>query len=70
MHEEHLTILEKVFECLHQIHLKVNLEKCIFGNQEVSFLGFMLTTEGIKPGHNKLQMIKDAKPPTTIKMVR
>jgi hypothetical protein len=29
-----------------------------------------LTPKGIKPGCNKLQAIKDAKPPTTIKMVR
>jgi hypothetical protein len=36
----------------------------------VSYLGFTLTPEGIKPGQNKLQAIKDAKPPTIIKMVR
>jgi hypothetical protein len=27
MHEENLTVLENIFECLHQNHLKVNLEK-------------------------------------------
>jgi transposase InsO family protein len=69
-HDDHLQVLEKVFERLHANHLKVNLEKCVFGNQEVSYLGFTLTPEGIKPGRNKLQAIKDAKPPTTIKMVR
>jgi hypothetical protein len=30
----------------------------------------MLTPEGIKPGRNKLQAIRDAQPPTNIKMVR
>jgi Reverse transcriptase (RNA-dependent DNA polymerase) len=35
-HDEHLKVLEKVFERLHKNHLKVNLEKCVFGNQEVS----------------------------------
>jgi Reverse transcriptase (RNA-dependent DNA polymerase) len=69
-HDEHLAVLEKVFEWLLKNHLKVNLEKCVFGKQEVSYLGFTLTLEGIKPGRNKLQAIKDAKPPTTIKMVR
>jgi hypothetical protein len=69
-HEQHLQVLEKVFQRLEQNHLKVNLEKCFFGNQEVSYLGFTLTPEGIKPGRNKLQAIKDAKPPTNIKMVR
>jgi hypothetical protein len=69
-HEEHLQVLEKVFDRLHTNHLKINLDKCVFGNQEVSYLSFMLTPKGIKPGQNKLQAIKDAKPPTTIKMVR
>jgi hypothetical protein len=66
-HEEHLNVLEKVFKRLHKNHLTVNLEKCAFGNQEVSYLGFTLTPEGIKPRRNKLQAIK---PPTTIKMLR
>jgi len=69
-HEEHLLVLEKVFQRLEQNHLKVNLDKCFFGNQEVSYLGFTLMPQGIKPGRNKLQAIKDAKPPTNIKMVR
>jgi hypothetical protein len=69
-HEEHLKVLEKVFECLHQNHLKVNLEKCVFGNREVSYLRFMLTPEGIKPGRSKLQAIWDAQLPTNIEMVR
>jgi hypothetical protein len=46
------------------------LDKCVFGKQEVSYLGFTLTPEGIKPGCNKLQAIRDARPPITIKMVR
>ncbi len=35
-HDEHLQVLEKVFQRLEQNHLKVNLDKCFFGNQEVS----------------------------------
>jgi len=46
------------------------LEKCVFRNKEVSYLGFTLTPEGIKPGKNKLKAIKDAKPPTDIKTIR
>jgi hypothetical protein len=37
------------------------LGKCIFGNKEVSYLGFTLTPEGIKPGKNKLKAIQTAK---------
>jgi hypothetical protein len=35
-HQDHLVVLEKVFERLHTNHLKINLEKFVFGNQEVS----------------------------------
>jgi len=55
---------------LHQNHLKVHLEKCIFGNCEVSYLVFTLTPEGINPRHKKLQAIRDAQPPMNIKKVR
>jgi hypothetical protein len=40
-----------------------------FGNKEVSYLGFTLTLEGIKPGKNKLNAIKEAKPPTDVKTI-
>jgi hypothetical protein len=50
--------------------LKINLEKCIFGNKEVSYLGFTLTPEGIKPGKNKLKDIQTAKAPADIKTIR
>ncbi len=35
----------------------------------MSYLGFTLTPEGIKPGKNKLKAIKDAKPPMVIKTI-
>jgi hypothetical protein len=69
-HERHLQILEQVLEWMQQNHLKINLEKCIFGKKEVSYLGFTLTPEGIKPGKNKLKAIQTAKAPADIKIIR
>jgi Reverse transcriptase (RNA-dependent DNA polymerase) len=69
-HKRHLQVLDQVLARLHKNHLKINLEKSIFGNKEVSYLGFTLTPEGIKLGKNKLKAIKDAKPPTDIKTIR
>jgi Reverse transcriptase (RNA-dependent DNA polymerase) len=69
-HEDHVKMLEQVLQRLHSHNLKINLDKCFFGNKEVSYLGFTLTPEGIKPGKNKLKAIKDAKPPTDIKTIR
>jgi hypothetical protein len=39
--------------------LKINLDKCVFGKWEVSYLGFTLMPEGIKPGKSKIKAMKD-----------
>ncbi len=39
-HEEHLVTLNQVLEQLIHHNIKINLQKCIFGRQEVSYLGF------------------------------
>ncbi len=48
-HEEHLATLNQVLKCLVQHSIKINLQKCILGSKKVSYLGFCLTEEGIKP---------------------
>jgi len=42
----------------------------VYLEKEVSYLGFTLLPEGIKPGKNKLKEIKDEKPPTDMKTIR
>ncbi len=69
-HEKHLEALEQVLLRLHQHHLKINLDKCLFGDQQVSYLGFTLTPEGIKPGDAKLKSIQKADPPNDVKEIR
>jgi hypothetical protein len=55
---------------LHQHHLKINLDKCLFGDKQVSYLGFSLTPEGINPGEAKLKAIKNPGPPNNVKEIR
>jgi Reverse transcriptase (RNA-dependent DNA polymerase)/RNase H-like domain found in reverse transcriptase len=69
-HEKHLEALEQVLMRLQQHHLKINLDKCLFGDQQVSYLGFTLTPEGIKPGEAKLKTIRQATPPDDVKGIR
>jgi hypothetical protein len=69
-HEEHLATLGQVLKCLVQHKIKINLQKCIFGIKEVSYLGFRLTEEGIKPGTDKLKAVKNAPPPSSVHEVR
>ncbi len=41
-----------------------------FRSKEVSYLGFRLTEEGIKPGTDKLKAVKNASPPPSVHKVR
>jgi hypothetical protein len=45
------------------------MDKCIFGNRDVYYLGFTLIPEAVKPGHKKLKATQEAKPPTDIKTI-
>ena len=69
-HEEHRTTLKKVFARLRQHNLKIRLEKCHFANTSVDYLGFRLTPEGVLPGTDKTQVLKDAQPPDSVQKVR
>jgi len=70
IHKDPLAYLEKVLQRLEENHMKLNIEKCFFGNTEVSYLGLVLTPEGSKPGRDKLRATKAARPPTDMKAVR
>jgi len=69
-HNKHLEILDELFTRLRKHGLKINLPKSFFGAEEVSYLGFKLTPEGIKPGSGKLKAVAAAKPPNDIHEVR
>jgi hypothetical protein len=64
-----MKVLKQVLQRLYSHNLKINLDKCFFGNKEVSCFGSTLTPKGIKLGKNKLKAIKDAKPPTHVKTI-
>ena len=52
--EEHVKLLEKVFACLHKHEFYCKLKKCNFPQRSTTFLGFDITTEGLKIGDTKL----------------
>jgi Reverse transcriptase (RNA-dependent DNA polymerase) len=69
-HDEHLATLDQVLHRLVSHNIKINIQKCLFGSKEVSYLGFHLTEEGIKPGIDKLKAVKNAPPPSSVHEVR
>lgn len=43
------TAVDQVFDRLALHQVKINLPKCEFGSDDVAYLGFKMTKEGIKP---------------------
>ena len=69
-HAQHRLSLQTLFNRLRAANLKLNIEKCEFGSENVTYLGFRLTPQGILPGTDKLAAVKNATPPTNVHQVR
>ena len=68
--EEHLLHLTMVLEKLKQAKLKINPDKSVFLKEEIKYLGFVISAEGLKgdPEHERKAM--EVKRPQTVKQVR
>nr|GEV57016.1 hypothetical protein [Tanacetum cinerariifolium] len=62
-----LADISKTFDNLKKINMKLNLKKCPFGVEEGKFLGYMVTSEGIKANHKKTKTLADLQSPRTLK---
>ena len=65
--EEHKQHLRTVLSKLQANGLIVRPDKCVFGAQEVDFLGHRITANGILPLPSKVSAIKNYPIPSTIK---
>jgi hypothetical protein len=68
--DEHLDHLRAVFDALRDAHLFGNLEKCTLCTDQVSFLGFVVTPQGIEVEQAKVEAIQGWPVPKTITQVR
>ncbi|CAK1584722.1 unnamed protein product [Parnassius mnemosyne] len=66
----HETHLRTVLQRLEDNGITINPSKCIFGQQEVQFLGFTVIKEGIKPYTEKIRAIIAYAKPKTIEELR
>ena len=55
--EDHLEKVKVVFSRLHKMGMKVNLMKTEFFKNELEYLGYLLTPQGIKPLPKKVEAI-------------
>jgi len=68
--EEHLDHLRAVFDALRAANLFANIEKCMFCTQRVSFLGYVVTPQGIEVDSSKIDAIRAWPTPTTVTQIR
>lgn len=66
-HKQHLA---KVFERFTEYGISINLSKCCFGQKQLEFLGYEVSTEGIRPLEDKVKAIKDFPKPQTVAELR
>lgn len=68
--EEHDVRLRLVQERLREYEVELNGEKCIYGVEEIQFLGHRLSATGIRPSISKVDAVKCFREPTTAEEVR
>jgi len=68
--DEHKVHLEKVFDRLRQVGLKLHPEKRKLGCSEVLYLGHVVSAEGILPNPEKVRAVQDFPVPTKEKSLR
>lgn len=56
--EHHFYVLEKVFKLLVENLLELRLDKCRFFQTKLDYLGYTITSEGIRPTNQGLEAIK------------
>ena len=67
---DHIRHLQLVFDRLRNAGLKLKPTKCAFGLPEVKLLGYVLNADGIKTDPDKVAVIANLLPPTTVKETR
>lgn len=65
--ESHKKTLIKVFERLMKYNIKVKDDKCELLKPEVSYLGFIISAEGLRPNPDKVEVIRKWPRPSNLK---
>ena len=68
--EEHLERLDRVLTRLAQHGLKIKPEKCTFLSDRVSYLGHVVSAEGVETDPEKVSAVKEWGRPQSVKELR
>jgi hypothetical protein len=65
--KDHLLSLEMILSRLSTAGMRVNISKSKFFAEQIEYLGYWITRQGIQPLHNKFEAILNIKVPKTRK---
>lgn len=69
--EQHMEHLRTVFQKLLKAGVSINTSKCVFGTEQVEFLGYLVSGQGVRPLPERVRAIlKFPKPKTVVEMRR
>lgn len=68
--DEGMTRLKLVLDALLKAGFSVNLSKCRFLMKTITYLGRVISADGIRPDPNKTKAIKESSAPVNVKQVR
>jgi ribonuclease HI len=69
-HEAHIAHLRHAIQRTHRAGLALNPKKCIFGSTTVEYIGHTISSDGVRPGKDKTQAMKDITEPKTMKQLK
>ena len=68
--ELHIAHLSEAFQILREYNMKLNPAKCVFGVSAGKFLGFIVNNRGIEANPDKIKVVLDMPPPSSINEVQ
>jgi hypothetical protein len=68
--EDHLQHITEVLTILHHNHFHIKISKCSFAKQQLTYLGHIVSSQGVATDPSKIESIKDWPQPLNVKDLR
>ncbi|GBM27059.1 Transposon Ty3-I Gag-Pol polyprotein [Araneus ventricosus] len=68
--DQHKLDVEKVYQRLKDYGLKINIDKCVFGQETLQFLRFQISSSGVSPLPDKVTVLIEYPLPKTVDELR
>ena len=69
-YDDHMSKLDIVLSRVEQAGFRANVRKCFFAEDELEYLGYLLTRTGVKPQPKKVEAILRLQAPKNVKQLR